>query len=287
MHSVLGTIQTIKVDSKINTGYMLKHAGSEILLHHGETDTELEPGAMVEVFLYSDKKGRWIATLNLPAIQKGTYDWVEVREMIPNLGVFVDIGTNKEMLVSKDDLPLFESVWPAAGDKLYVTLGEDRKGRLLAIPGNEDVLIDEMEAAPESLYQQQITGRVYHTSREGSAIFTEGNHRGFIHHTERKKEPRLGELVHGRVIEVKEDGSINVSLRPLKQHSMGDDAEAILEHLEDHGGVIPFSDKSDPEDIRATFHISKAAFKRALGKLMKEGKIEQHNGKTYINKEVK
>src|SRR5699024_6365000 len=116
-------------------------------------------------------------------------------------------------------------------DQLYVTLGEDRKGRLLAIPAGEDELINEMEAAPEILYQRQISGRVYHTSREGSAIFTEGNHRGFIHHTERKQEPRLGELVSGRVIEVKDDGSVNVSLRPLKQHSMEEDAEAILKHL--------------------------------------------------------
>lgn len=212
------------------------------------------------------------------------YDWVEVKEVIPDLGVFVDIGIKKEILVSKDDLPLFKSVWPEKGDRLYVTLGEDRKGRLLAIPAKEDALLDEMEAAPENLYQQPIAGRVYHTSKEGAAIFTEGNHRGFIHRTERKQEPRLGEWVKGRVIEVKEDGSVNVSLRPLKQHSIGDDAEAIVAHLEKNDGVIPFSDKSDPEDIRATFQISKAAFKRALGRLMKEGKIEQNHGNTYLKK---
>ncbi|MFA1821919.1 S1 RNA-binding domain-containing protein [Virgibacillus oceani] len=282
MNSFLGTIQTMKVDSKTKTGYVLTNTGIEAVLPHEETDTELDPGEQVNVFLYSDKQGRWIATLALPAVQKEKYDWAEVKEAVPNLGVFVDIGTNKEILVSKDDLPLFESVWPAAGDVLYVTLGEDQKGRLLAIPADENALMNEFEAARENLYQQPITGRVYHTSKEGAAIFTEGNHRGFIHHSERKEEPRLGELINGRVIEVKEDGSINVSLRPLKQHSIGSDAETILEHLEANNGVIPLSDKSDPEDIRATFQISKAAFKRALGSLMKEGKIEQINGNTYM-----
>lgn len=63
---------------------------------------------------------------------------------------------------------------------------------------------------------------------------------------------------------------------------MDEDADMILARLEESNGVIPFSDKSDPEDIRATFHISKAAFKRALGKLMKERKIEQRDGKTYL-----
>jgi len=113
-------------------------------------------------------------------------------------------------------------------------------------------------------------------------MITEEDYRGFIHHTERKQEPRLGQLIQGRVIEVKEDGTLNVSLRPLKQHSMGEDADAILELLEESDGMIPFSDKSDPEDIRGTFNISKAAFKRALGMLMKENKIEQRDGNTYL-----
>jgi hypothetical protein len=272
----------MNVDSKINSGYILKNSGIEALLQDEETNVELEPGGKVNVFLYSDKRGRWIATLKLPRLHKNTYDWAEVKEVIPNLGAFVDIGISKEMLVSKDDLPLFESVWPAEGDMLYVTLGEDRKGRLLAIPANEDALMNVFEAASEKLYQQPVTGRVYHTSKEGTAIITEGNHRGFIHHSERKQEPRLGELVNGRVIEVKDDGSINVSLRPLKQYSIGDDAEAILKHLKENDGIIPFHDKSDPEDIRATFQISKAAFKRALGRLMKEGRIEQDSGNTYL-----
>lgn len=282
MNQYLGTIQTMNVDSKINSGYILKNSGIEALLQDEETNVELEPGGKVNVFLYSDKRGRWIATLKLPRLHKNTYDWAEVKEVIPNLGAFVDIGISKEMLVSKDDLPLFESVWPAEGDMLYVTLGEDRKGRLLAIPANEDALMNVFEAATEKLYQQPVTGRVYHTSKEGTAIITEGNHRGFIHHSERKQEPRLGELVNGRVIEVKDDGSINVSLRPLKQYSIGDDAEAILKHLKENDGIIPFHDKSDPEDIRATFQISKAAFKRALGRLMKEGRIEQDSGNTYL-----
>jgi hypothetical protein len=282
LNPFLGTIQIMKVDSKIKTGYLLTKSGIEALLPNEENDSELELGEQVNVFLYSDKQGRSIATLKLPAVDKEKYDWAEIKEVIPNLGVFVDIGTNKEILVSKDDLPLFESVWPAAGDMLCVTLGEDRKGRLLAIPADENALMNEFEAASGNLYHQPITGRVYHTSKEGAAIFTEGNHRGFIHHTERKTEPRLGEMINGRVIEVKEDGSINVSLRPLKQYSIGDDAESILEHLKANEGVIPFNDKSDPEDIRATFQISKAAFKRALGRLMKEGKIEQDNGNTYL-----
>ncbi|WP_099159797.1 CvfB family protein [Virgibacillus ndiopensis] len=277
-----GTIQTMTVLRKIDTGYVLTKNTNEALLHHNETESELDVNQQVEVFLYQDKKGQTVATTTLPTIQMDVYDWAEVVEVIPNLGAFVNIGITKEILVSKDDLPLFEDVWPKTGDMLYVTLGKDRKGRLLALPATEGVFEREWEFAPENALNAPISGRVYRTSREGTAIITEEGYRGFIHYTERKEEPRLGEWVKGRVIEVKEDGTLNISLRPLKQHSMTEDAETILNLLEENDGVIPFSDKSDPEDIRGTFNISKAAFKRALGKLMKDDKIEQSDGQTYL-----
>lgn len=283
MHSLIGTIQTMIVLRKIETGYVLHEGTNEALLHYNETEIELEENQEVDVFLYQDKKGNTVASAKLPIVQMDVYDWVKVIEVTPGLGVFVDIGTTKDMLVSLDDLPLFEDVWPESGDMLYVTLGKDRRGRLVAIPASEGILAREFELAPEDLLNKQITGRVYLTGREGSAIITEGDYRGFIHHTERKKEPRLGQAVNGRVIAVKEDATLNISLRPLKQFSMVEDAEEIIKFLHENDGMIPFSNQSDPEDIRATFHISKAAFKRALGKLMKEGRIEQReDGWTYL-----
>ncbi|MFC3039598.1 S1 RNA-binding domain-containing protein [Virgibacillus xinjiangensis] len=284
-HLQSGTIQSMAVERKIDTGYVLMQDGSEALLHHNETEQELEPGDTVDVFLYPDKKGQIIASAKLPHVVMDAYGWTEVVEVLPHLGAFVDIGTTKEILVSKDDLPLFEKVWPQPGDKLFVTLGRDKKGRLLAIPATEGVIAREVELAPEELLNQTVSGTVYHTSKEGSAILTDDDYRGFIHHTERKEEPRLGEYVEGRVIEVKTDGTLNISLRPLKQHSMGEDADEILAFMQEQDGRMAFTDKSDPEDIRGTFQISKAAFKRALGRLMKEGKIEQRDGYTYLKED--
>jgi len=280
----LGTIQTMSILRKIDTGYVLEKDGNEALLHHNETENELQEGHAVDVFLYNDKKGNVAATAILPTVQMDSYEWAEVVEVIPDLGVFVDIGIAKQMLVSIDDLPLFQDVWPEVGDKLYVTLGKDNRGRLLAIPATEGIVYMNREYAPEELLHQSISGRIYYTSKEGASLVTKEEYRGFIHHTERKQEPRLGKLVQGRVIEVKEDGTLNVSLLPLKSESRLEDADAILEHLQANDGSIPFSDKSDPEDIRGTFGISKAAFKRALGKLMKEGKIEQRDGYTLLKK---
>ena len=278
----IGTIQTMKVLRKIDTGYVLEKDMSEALLHHNETENKLEENQEVDVFLYTDKKGQTIATTKLPSIHRDVYGWAEVAEVLKNLGAFVNIGTPKEILVSIDNLPVYENVWPAAGDKLYVTLGTDQKGRLLAIPASEGIVDIQCVGAPVEALNQTFSGRVYRTDKEGTVILTEENYRGFIHHTERKVEPRLGEWVTARVIEVKNDGSLNMSLRPLKQQGMLEDADTILQHLKENNGVIPFSDKSDPDDIQGIFNISKSAFKRALGKLMKEGKIEQHGGATHL-----
>lgn len=278
----VGTVQTMNVLRTIDTGYVLGKNDEEVLLHHNETEYTLIPDEAVDVFLFSDKKDRTIASTKLPYVQIDRYDWTEVVEVVSGLGVFVDIGTDKDILVSIDELPLYEEVWPIKGDKLYVTLYKDKKERLLALPANEHVMFHDREWAPQDLFDQAITGRIYKTSTEGSAFMSADGYRGFIHHTERKQEPRLGEMISGRVIGVKDDGTLNVSLRPYKKQSRLGDAEAILAYLEENGGYIPLTDKSDLEDIRETFGISKAAFKRALGKLMKEGKVMQQDGHTYL-----
>lgn len=279
----VGTIQTLSVIRKIETGYVLSNEEQEILLHISETESELEEDQKVEVFLYHDKKGQLVATTSLPSVRYDAFDWAEVVEVVKGLGVFVNIGPKKEVLVSNDDLPLFESVWPKEGDMLYVILDKDKKGRLVAKPVTEGDFEGQWDEAPQSILKQTINGRVFRTNKEGAVILTEEGYRGFIHHTERKEEPRLGEWVSGRVIDVKEDGSINVTLRPLKQEGMIEDSEMILNKLEENNGVLAFSDKSDPTDIKNTFNISKAAFKRAIGKLLKEKKITQQEGKIYLH----
>lgn len=278
----IGTIQTMQVAREVEHGYVLEHNNQEALLHHRETTENIAVGQEIRVFLYLDKRGNVAASMKLPSITLDSYGWASVVSVQTNLGVFADIGTTKEILISKDDLPLYEHVWPQEGDKLFVTLGKDRRGRLLAIPATEGIINYYREAVPDDLLNKEVTGIVYRTSKEGSAIFTDEAYRGFIHHTERKKEPRLGQQVTGRVIAVKDDGTMNITLLPLKQESIPDDAAVILDYLKQQDGIMPFSDKSDPDDIRTVFDMSKSAFKRALGSLMKTGKIEQQDGQTYL-----
>lgn len=280
----IGTVQRAKVERETDNGYVLTWMNHEVLLHFNEIDenTEIEIDTFVDVFLYNDKENRVIATTISPSIQIDLYDWAEVVHVVPGLGAFVDIGIQKEMLVSIDDLPLYEDVWPNVGDSLFVTLGKDQLGRLIALPATEGIIDARREIATDDLFNTSIEAIVYYTSKEGAACWSTEGYRCFLHHTEREFEPRLGEKIEGRVIDVKPDGTLNISLLPLKQDRIDEDAGVIVAYLQEHNGRIPFTDKSDPADIQATFGFSKGAFKRALGRLMRNKKIEQRDGNTFL-----
>ena len=99
--------------------------------------------------------------------------------------------------------------------------------------------------------------------------------------------PRVGETVTARVTFIREDGRLNASLREIKEKALVSDGDAILSLLRERKGKMPYSDDTSPEVIRDKFGVSKAAFKRALGRLLKEGKIEQRDGWTYLLGEKK
>ncbi|MBM7644170.1 putative RNA-binding protein (virulence factor B family) [Scopulibacillus daqui] len=279
-----GTIHTLKVARQAPFGYFLSNGQEDVLLHNNELKEGFDASEPQTVFLYQDHQGRLSATMTIPTVQIGSYDWVEVAGAKRQLGVFVSIGINKDILISKDDLPLIETLWPAKGDKLYCTLKNDKKGRLFAVPATENVMREIAHPAAEDDFNKNIHGYVYRLIKEGSFMMTEEGFLGFIHKSQRQEEPRLGQKVEGRIIEVKEDGSVNVSLLGRSHESIDDDAERIYRFLEGRGGAMPYSDKSLPEDIKERFGISKAAFKRALGRLMREGKVYQKEGWTYLKK---
>ncbi|OAO76660.1 S1 RNA binding domain [Anoxybacillus flavithermus] len=279
---MIGQIVIWQVKEQKPFGYIVTNGKESALLHESQCEGELQVGDDVTVFLYHDHDGRMRATMKRPLITTSSYGWVEVVDVVPQLGVFVHIGIEKDVLLSVDDLPSIPTLWPEKGDQLYCSLQVDKRGRLLAKLADEETMKQISVPAPASAFNTNVRGRIYRLIKAGSFLITDVGYIGFIHESQRRQEPRLGELVEGRIIAVKEDGTINVSLLPRKQESLQTDAETIYHYLESRGGAMPYSDKSDPEDIQARFHMSKAAFKRALGRLMKEEKVYQQDGWTYI-----
>ena len=130
-----------------------------------------------------------------------------------------------------------------------------------------------------------LDARPYRLLKVGSFLLTNEGYKVFVHESERQEEPRLGEEVKVRVIGFNEHNEMNGSFIEKAYKKIDTDAEEIYEYLLMNGGSMVYNDKSSPEDIREIFNISKASFKRALGGLMKEGKITQDKAGTYIKKE--
>lgn len=281
----IGKVARLTVARKAPFGFFLTDGEADVLLHENENDQELTEGEEVDVFLYTDSRGRISATTLIPAITVGEYGWAVVSDVKDGVGIFLNIGIKKDMLLGEEDLPVKESVWPKEGDLLYITLRVNRNQRIYVKLATDPIIDEKRIKASRKDFNKNIQGHIYRTAKVGSWIYTAEGFKGFIHESQRNEEPRLGEKVDGRIIDVKEDGTINVSLIPRKQEALGEDAERIYAYLMSRNGAMPYSDRSMPEDIEERFHLSKGAFKRALGSLMKEGKVYQEEGWTYQKKD--
>lgn len=278
-----GDVVSLTVETEQGSKWILTNGVNKVSLNASEVLEPLTVGDKVEVFLYTDRRGDLHATTAIPTIRKEEYGWARVLRTVKHEGAYVDIGTSREVLVRAEDLPKLEELWPQTGDQLYITLKPDRNGSLYGRLITEEKVTDLYEGAQENMFNVAVVARPYRLLPVGTFLIgVDEPYRIFVHESERKAEPRLGEEVEVRIIDVKEDGSMNGSLLPRKHERIGGDAEQILNYLEDVGGRMPFGDKSSPEEVKQMFNMSKAAFKRALGTLMKARKIKQVDGWTEL-----
>ncbi|MDW0110139.1 CvfB family protein [Sporosarcina aquimarina] len=278
-----GTIQTVRVLQRDGSRWLLDLDGIDLYMNASEAPEELTEGDSVEVFLFMNRRGELAASMQLPKTTMGTYGWARVLRVDDKEGAYVDIGASFEVLVNKADLPRVRKLWPKIDDELYMTLRTDPAGTLFGRLATEERVLEVIGTAEKWRMNDNLTARPYRLLPVGSFLLSiPDNYRIFVHESEMAAEPRLGEELAVRIIDVQEDGTLNGSLLPRKQERLDDDAEMILGYLQETGGKMPFTDKSNPDEISEMFNLSKGAFKRALGRLMKESKIEQRDGWTFL-----
>ncbi len=284
MSELVATVFSGMIIDENERAYYVQKNGVTFRLPKSEGEHKL--GELVEGFGYQNQNQDYCMTTTVPLIGKGRFSWAEVKEVRRDLGVFVDIGLpDKDIAVSLDELPLMRELWPKKGDRLMVELRTDEKNRIWAGIADEKLFQAMAQKATIEEKNKNITGTIYRLKLAGSFLITDDQHLAFIHPSERFQEPRLGEIVHGRVIGVRPDGILNVSLKPRAHEAISDDALMLIAYLErasEH--KMPYTDKSSPEDIKQLFGISKGQFKRALGHLMKLRMIEQKDGYTTLIK---
>lgn len=262
----LGKKQVLTVVKQVDFGVYLGSDEERVLLPKKQVPAGIEIGDPVEVFLYKDSDDRLIATTGEPKLQLGEVAVLDVVEA-GKIGAFLDWGLEKDLL-----LPFKEQTRKvAAGDTCIVALYIDKSERLCATMKVYDYL------AKDSPYQKDdhVSGTIYEISDNfGVFVAVDQKYSALIPKREAYGKLRVGDVVEARVTEVKPDGKLDLSIREKVEVQMDKDAATVWEGLVRHQGELPFTDKADPETIKKEFQLSKNAFKRAVGRLLKEGKIE-------------
>ena len=266
----LGEKQELVIVKKVDFGVYLavsfEDAAEHILLPVKQVPEGKKVGDRVEVFVYRDSGDRMIATVREPKLQMGQLAELTVAQ-VGKYGAFLDWGLEKDLL-----LPFREQRGRVQQrDKVLVMLDIDKSSRLCATMNVYEAL------RTDSPYQAEdrVHGRVYELSDNfGAFVAVDNLYSGLIPKKELYGDIQPGTDIEARVLRVREDGKLDLSVREKAYLQMDADAEKILKLLDSYEGALPFSDKAAPEVIRHETGMSKNEFKRAVGRLLKQGKVE-------------
>ncbi|MCK5388759.1 MAG: DNA-binding protein [Candidatus Izimaplasma sp.] len=269
MALAMGDYNKLKVIREADFSYILSDGDIEVFLHKKQTTRDLVLDEEVNVFLYFDNQKRITATMKKPFVDKNTSAFLKVVDVNHRLGVFLDNGLIKDLLLSRDDLPFIKKEWPAVGDILFVRLRASKSqltAKIIPRYSIRDYLIPNTELIEKESY---CAFNIY-KAEEGNVFITKEGHNIFVYFKHLRKTYRLGEEAYVKVINTKLDYKYNGTLIEQKELMISKDAQSVKEYLEKHDGVMNLTDRSTPEEINEVFQMSKSAFKRALGTLYKE-----------------
>ena len=265
----LGEKQTLTVVKKVDFGVYLAEAAdspNRVLLPKKQVPEGLGLHDEIAVFLYRDSKDRLIATTAEPALRVGGTAPLRVKE-VTRIGAFLDWGLEKDLLLPYNE----QTAKVKEGDEILVRLYIDKSDRLCASMKN---LYHYLRTDPPYRFDDIVTGRVYEfSSHFGAYVAVDDCYSARIAPTEDHSSLHIGQVIEARVCGLKPDGKLDLTLRKKAYLQMDDDAEKILQIIDEYGGVLPFNDKASPETIMRETGLSKNAFKRAVGRLYKERKI--------------
>ncbi len=262
------TVARLKVARQNDFGAFLDagtgNSDDDILLHKLQQTAPVKIGDTVEVFLYLDPKKRLTASMRVPKMKIGQIARLKVLN-VTNDGAFLDVGAERGIF-----MPFAEMFGRLkVGDVVWARLYLDKRTGRLAVSMKVSKEIWRAFVPAEKIQRDaKITGAVFEITEAGAFIFTNERHIILV-----KKIPRgleIGETVEVRVKNLLGDGTIEATIFT--------DADKILEHIRENGGVTSFNDKSEPEEIFDAFKMSKRAFKQAIGHLLRDRLIEKIDG---------
>jgi len=263
----IGEYQTLTIARQTQNGLYLADTDDEVLLPSGQCPRDFAIGDPLSVFVYTDSEDRPIATVKRPFVVVGEFAAMQVVG-VTEAGAFLDWGLDKDLFC-----PIREQAVPMREDNLYVV-------RVYLDPVSQRVACSSklgkyLRVSGEALSQgQKVKAMISAFRPDAIEVILEGEIKGALFPDEWHERLSLGEIREAYVKSVREDGRVAVSLRPQGYQAVLAESDRILGALKAAGGFLPVTDKSSPEEIQRRFGLSKGAFKKLIGTLYREGRID-------------
>ena len=261
----IGKWNELHIDRFKDFGAYLSDGQEDVLLPKSQVPKGAAVGDTLNCFVYRDSDDRLIATMQKPYITCGEIGCLTVKD-VTGIGAFLDCGLERDLF-----LPFKEQTTKPVRGKAYpVRMYVDKTGRLAASMR----LYEHLSTEHHFRKGDHAKGAVYQVRPGfGALVAVENRYSGLIHASELFDRIAVGDKVEVRIVSVRPDGKLDLALRDAIPQQMKEDAEMVLDVIRSYGGTLPFTDKADPERIKAEFGLSKNAFKRAVGRLLKEGRV--------------
>lgn len=274
----IGEKQKLEIVKKTEFGVYLGTTEEKVLLPKKQVPQDARIGQEIEVFIYRDSKDRLLATTNQPKLMLGEVARLTVKET-GKIGAFLDWGLEKDLF-----LPFKEQTYRVReNDTCLVALYVDKSSRLCATMN----VYKYLKTTNNYKRGDLVNGTAYqYIDKFGMYVAVDDMYQGLIPKKEFYGDINVGDSLKGiRVTNVTADGRLELAIRDVGYLQRDDDAEKIIKVIEEFDGVLPFSDKASPEVVKRELDMSKAAFKRAVGKLLKEGRIVLSETSIKLNRQ--
>lgn len=262
----IGNYNHLKITRKVDFGMYLESDQGEILIPNKYIPENSKIGDVLKVFVYTDSEDRLIATTLEPNGVVGEFAAMQVKQ-VTRYGAFLDWGLEKDLLLPHKE----QHRRVSEGDTVVVRICLDHKtNRVIAVAKLNPFFSKD---TPKLQPGQKVDILVYDATDIGYMVIINHEYSGLLYRNEVYEPVKIGDQKSAYIKKVREDHKVDVSLQQPGYESVGDSKFVVLQALKAAGGFLPYHDKSNPEAIKKAFQMSKKSFKKAIGALYKEGKI--------------
>lgn len=274
----IGHYNTLTIARETKVGLFLTDGTTDVLLPVKYVPDSFAIGDEIIVFVYLDHEERPVATTLEPYILLDEFGLLRVN-YVNNFGAFLDWGLEKDLFV-----PFKEQARPMEKGKRYLVFAymDEKTNRIVASSKTNQFLHNEELTVEEG---DEVDLIISHITELGINVIINDQHKGLLYKDQVYDDIRLGDRLVGYIKNIRPDKKIDVTLQKMGYQNVEPNAEKILDELRASRGFLRLNDASHPEDIKTVLKMSKKTFKKAIGALYKEKRIEIKEDGIYLVKE--